>query len=168
MKRAPLETVSTTNLFELITIDYLHLDQCKGGYKYLLVVVGHFTKFAQTFLTKNKSGRSATDMLFNKYFLDFGLPQDQGKEFDNKWFKRLSDIMAIKPSRTTPYHTVENRLCERMNLTLSNMLKFLPTNFKIDLKSHIKLLTFANNNTIHKTTGFSPRFLLFGRKGHLL
>ena len=133
-QRAPLETVSTTQPFELITIDYLHLDQYKGGYEYLLVLVGHFTKFAQVFSTKNKSGRSSVDMLFNKYFLDSGLPKrilhDQGKEFNNKLFKRLSQIAGVKPSRT--YHPMGNGFCEIMNRTLFNMLRILPTNFKID------------------------------------
>ena len=122
---ASSETVSTNQSFELITIDYLHLDQCKGGYEYLLVVVHHFTKFAQAFPTKNKPGRFAADILFNKYFLEFGFPkrilQSQGKEFDNKLFKRLSEITGVKPSRTTPYHPMGNGLCERMNQTLLNI-----------------------------------------------
>ena len=29
VQRAPLETITTIQPFELITIDYLHLDQCK-------------------------------------------------------------------------------------------------------------------------------------------
>ena len=51
------------------------------------------------------SGTAATDLLFNKYFIDFGflkrILHDQGKEFDKKLFKRLSEIIGIKPSRTT-------------------------------------------------------------------
>ena len=50
-QRAPLETISTTEPFELITIDYFRFDQCKGGYEHLLVIVDHFTKFAQAFPT---------------------------------------------------------------------------------------------------------------------
>ena len=92
----------------------LHLDQFKGGFEYLLVVVDYFTKF-------------------NKYFLDFGFPKcilhDQGKEFDNKFVKRLSKITGVKPSRITSYHTMGNRLRKRMNQTLLNMLETLPTNF---------------------------------------
>ena len=55
-KGAPLETTSTTQTFELIKIDYLHLDQCKGEYEYLLVVVDRFTKFAQAFSTEASRG----------------------------------------------------------------------------------------------------------------
>ena len=51
-QRAPLETITTTQPSELITTDYLNLDQCKGKYKYLLVVLDHFTKFVQAFPKK--------------------------------------------------------------------------------------------------------------------
>lgn len=104
---ASLETISTNPLFELITIDYLQFDQCKGGYEYLLVEVHHFTKFVQAFPTKNKLGRSAAHILFNKYFLEFRFPKrilhGQGKEFDNKLFNCLTKITGVKSSRTTPY-----------------------------------------------------------------
>ena len=98
VQRAPFETITTTQLFELITIDYLHLDQCKEKYEYLLLVVDHFTKFAHK-LPKNKSGRSAAGTLFNNFFKNFRFPKqilhDQGKEFDNKLLKRLSEITEI-------------------------------------------------------------------------
>ena len=58
--------------------------------------------------------------------------RDQGKEFDNKLFKRLSEITGIKPSKTTAY------TCKRMNQTLLNMLKTLAENFKNVWKSQIK------------------------------
>ena len=48
------------------------LSTIKGQYEYLLVVVDHFLKYAQAFPTKNKSGRAAAEIFFNKYFLDVG------------------------------------------------------------------------------------------------
>lgn len=103
---ASLETILTNPLFELITIDYLQFDQCKGGYKHLLVEVHHFTKFVQAFPTKNKLGTSAADILFNNFFLEFRFPKrilhGHGKEFDNKLFKRLTEITGVKSSKTTP------------------------------------------------------------------
>ena len=149
----PLQSIITHEPFKLVTIDYLHLDQSKRGYEYLLVEVDHFSKFLQASPTENKSGRAAADLLFDKYFLDFGFPKrilhDQGKQFDNKLFKRLSEITGVKPSRATPYHTMGNGLCERRNRTIINMLKTLPTGFKSNWKNHIKKLTFAYINTKH-------------------
>ena len=168
---APVTNIVSKQPFELISIDYLLLDDCNGQYKYLLLVVDHFSKYAQAFPTKNISGRAAAEILFNKYFLDYGFPQrilhDQGKEFDNKLFKRLEELTGIKRSRTTPYHPMGNGHCERMNRTIINILKTLEQKYKNNWKNNIKKLTFAYNNTKHKTTGYSPHFLLFGRQGRL-
>ena len=51
------------------------MDEFKGQCKYSLVVVDQFSKYAQAFPTKNKSGRAAPETLFTKYFLDFRFPQ---------------------------------------------------------------------------------------------
>ena len=168
---APLTNIVSKQPFELISFDYLLLDDCNGQYKYLLVVVDHFSKYAQAFPTKNKSDRATAEILFNKYFLDYGFPQrilhDQGREFDNKLFKLLEELTGIKRSRTTPYHPMRNGHCEPMNRTIINMLKTLEQKYKNNWKNHIKKLTFAYSNTKHKTTGYSPHFLLFGRQGRL-
>lgn len=36
-KRAPLTNIVTTHPFELVCIDFLHLDRCKGGHEYILI-----------------------------------------------------------------------------------------------------------------------------------
>ena len=167
----PRQSITILEPFELVTIDYLHLDRSKGGYEYLLVVVDHSGKFEQAFPTKNKSGRAVADLLFNKYFLDFGFPKrilhDQGKEFDNKLFQWLSEITDVEPSPTPPYHPMRNGLCERMNRKIINMIKTMPRTFKSNWKNLIKKLTFAYNNKEHWSTNCSPYFLSPGRNGCL-
>ena len=44
---APFQSIITHEPFELVTIDYLHLDRSKGGYEYLLGVVDQFSKLVQ-------------------------------------------------------------------------------------------------------------------------
>ena len=41
-------------------------------------------------------------------------------------------MTVFKPLKSTYDHPMGNKLCKRMNLTLLNTLKALPTNFKID------------------------------------
>ena len=64
-KRAPLVIIVTQEPLEHIAIDYLHLSKSKERYEYLLIAVDHFNKYVQAFPTINKSGRPATDLLFN-------------------------------------------------------------------------------------------------------
>ena len=49
--REPLQKIVSIAPSDLISIDFVHLETSIGGYQYILVVVDHFTKFAQAFPT---------------------------------------------------------------------------------------------------------------------
>ena len=170
-ERAPLKPIHATYPFEIVSIDYLKIDPCKGGFKYILVVTDHFTRFAQAYPTRSAKGRPAADKIFNNFILQFGYPtrlhHDQGREFSNELFQHLHELTGIRKSRTTPYHPEGNGQCERFNRTLINMLKSIPEGQKKNWKEHLPKLTFAYNASIHKATQFSPFFLLFGREPRL-
>jgi transposase InsO family protein len=170
-ERAPLKPIESSYPFEIVSIDFLHLDKCKGGFEYVLVVCDHFTRFAQAYATKSKSSHAAADKLFNHFILQFGFPKrihhDRGGEFNSNLFRHLHRLAKIETSNTTPYHPQGDGQVERYNRTLINMLKALPESEKKKWKDHLPKLCFAYNSTIHKSTGFSPFFLMFGRESRL-
>ena len=71
---APLHNIITSMSLELISMDYVKLEKGVGGHQYILVIVDHFTKYAQAYPTRNKSSITATKHLYNDFVLRFGLP----------------------------------------------------------------------------------------------
>ena len=82
---APRQPIISAGPFQLVSMDFVHLEPSSGGYQYILVIMDHYTRFAQAYATRNKSAKTAADKLFNEVwmrFMRFGFPEtihhDQG------------------------------------------------------------------------------------------
>ena len=170
-KKAELQSIITSLPMELISVDFVKMEKGCGGYQYILVIVDHFSRFAQAYPTKNKSSKTAAQRIYQDFVPRYGIPDrlmsDQGGEFQNKTIEELNQLIGIQQSRTTPYHPQSNGACERMNETLLRMLRALPQNVKTRWPQYVNQLIHAYNCMPHCSTGYSPFFLMYGREPKL-
>lgn len=163
---AELKPIHTTRPMELVSIDFLKLEPSKGGIENILVIVDHFTRFAQAIPCRNQTAITTAKALYEGYFRYYGFPEqlhsDQGRNFLSHTIQELCKIAGIKKSRTTPYHAMGNGGAERWNQTLLKMLGTLENHHKSDWKAYIAPLVQAYNATKNDSTGYAPHFLMFG------
>ena len=68
-QREPLTPINSTSPCQISSIDYLHLQKSSGGYEHILIIVDHFTRYAQAYGPKDESGKTAARLLFTDFML---------------------------------------------------------------------------------------------------
>jgi len=170
-ERAPLGHITSVQPMEMLCIDFLSLEASKGGFENILVITDNFTRYAQAFPTKNQTAHTTAKVLYEQFIVHYGFPDkihsDQGRNFESSVIKQLCKLADVTKVRTSPYHPMGNGQCERFNRTLLNMLGTLEPAKKHDWKAYVAPLVHAYNCTCNSSTGYSPYFLMFGRRPRL-
>ena len=90
-----------------------------------------------------------------------GIPEelltDNGSNFISKTMQKYCQITGIKQIRTSAYHP------QIFNATLKQLLKKLTQSPGAQWDKCLPYILWAYRGTTHKTTGFSPDHLIFGR-----
>ena len=136
-----------------------------------MVMQDHFSKYVLTYVVKDQTARAATETLRSGYFRLFGAPayliSDQGKALTGHLITNLCELYGVQKLRTSPYHAQTNGQVERMNQTIIHMIGKLEQDKKAHLSEHLPEMLSAYNGTRSTVTGYSPYFLLFGRKARM-
>ena len=134
----------------------------------VLVLQGHFSKYVVAYVVKDQTACTATETLRNGYFELFGAPaylvSDQGKAFTGHVITHLCELYGVQKLRTLPYHAQTNGQVECMNQTIIRMIGKLEEDKKACWSKHLPELLLAYNPTCSTVTGYSPYYLLFGRR----
>lgn len=130
------------------------------GYKYILTIINCFSKKAQAYALKSKTGKEVTSAmkkyLANKNNVVKNLQTDMGKEFYNTSFQNLMSSYNVNHYST--FSELKATIVERFNRTLKNAMykRFsLRGTYKwIDI---LPELINNYNNTKHRTIGMKPK-----------
>ena len=92
---------------------------------------------------------------------------DQGTEFCGKVVAAMCSLLGIEKIWTTPYHPQTNGSAERVHQTLQRMIGKLDPEKRQKWLAHIGSIIIAYNSTRSLVTGYSPYYLMFGRRPRL-
>ena len=130
----------------------------------VLVLQDHFSKYVVAYVVKDQTARTAAETLRIGYFGLFGAPaylfSDQGKAFTGHVITHLCELYGVQKLRTSPYHAQINGQVEHMNQTIGK----LEEDRKACWSKHLPEPLLAYNATCSTVTGYSPYYLLFGRR----
>ena len=119
-------------------------------------------------MVKDQTAHTATE---NGYFGLFSVPaylvSDQGKAFMGHIITHLCDLYGVQKLRTSPYHAQTNGQVEHMNQKIIHMIRKLEEDKKACWSKHLPELLLAYNATRSAVTGYSPYYLLFGRRSRI-
>ena len=166
-QRASLCPLEVTHPLELIHMDYLKIESNQSDKDmHILIVMGHFTRFAQEFITPNETTPVIARTLWDQYFMKYGIPEkiinDQGRNFESKLIAELCNLARIQKLCTSPYRPQINGQCERFNSTLISMIGTLPSDMKRNWQAQIAKLVHGYNCMKSSATGYKPYTLMFG------
>ena len=141
------------------------------GNKYIKVITDAFTKWVEIRAVPDQTAVTWAEHLVDSMICRFGCPlvlhSDQGRNYDGRLIKELCRLLEIRKSRTTPRHPQSNGQTERFNRIMVQMIKAFLKGEQCNWYQHLECLATAYRVAKHETTGFTPNFLMLGRKVRL-
>jgi len=141
------------------------------GNKYIVVMKDALTRYVETAAIKDKSAELVVDAFIQCVVYRHGavgtLVSDNGREFVNKLFAQVAQLLKIKHHTITEYNPRANGLAENHMRTMKDALSIYCDESQNDWDLHLNGVSAAYNTTINSQTGFTPFFMLYGREARL-
>ena len=164
----PLQSINSSNFNDLVQFDHLKLCKTDSGNTGLLVIIDHFTKFAEAVPCAHDEydAQTTAKIILNKWFARHGTPvrmqSDNATNFTAEVAQELMKASQVTKVTSSPAHPRGNGLVERQNRTLLVLLRVSTSRRMQDWDEYIDGVLGAYNSTRHATTGFSPYMLHHG------
>ena len=169
--RFPLQSIESSEFNEVVQIDHQKICMTDSGYNQVLVMIDHFTKYAEAVPCITVSAEETCDHLINTWIARHGCPMtfqsDNETAFVGELTKELMRRSQVAQAHSTTYHPQTKGLMERQNRTLVSMLRVYCSRYMTDWDRYLPQVMGAYNSTQHSTTGVSPHMMLTGHEKSL-
>lgn len=147
------------DLYQADLVEVIPYSRINKGYKYILTVINCFTKVADAFPLRNKTGSHVASAMEKIIKRDKNtikhLHTDDGKEYFNQWFSAL-----MNKNKINHYSTKSDKkasIIERFNRTLKgSMYKIFSIRGSYVWYDILDKLIKDYNNKFHRTIGMKP------------
>ena len=122
-----LEPIKAERPFQILGIDIKGpLTPSKNGYRYILVIVDHFTSWVEAAPLKGITAKEVISVFFQLIIARHGCPEsllsDAGRQFISELCQTMCKAFNIEKLETTPYHQQANGKTEKFIKFLSDSL----------------------------------------------
>ena len=148
-------------------MDFIEPLPTSEGYDSILVVVDRLTKMALFLPTRTTlTSAQMADLLKREVFTRHGMPlsivSDRGSKFVARFWRSVTDKMAIKLNLSTAFYPQTDGQTERVNQSVEQYLRVFTSYNQDDWSTILGQASFAYNNTYHTATKLTPFFANFG------
>ena len=151
---------------ERISIDITEMTPSRGGYKYVLTIIDHFSRYVKLVKLRSRHADEVVRALQN-YLGDYGVPRtllaDNACEFRSHLLAELCRTHGIQLVFSTPYHPCGNSITERLHRTMKSVLATLGKGQPHKWSDHLIKCQQILNAAVHESTGEQPYYLMFNR-----
>ena len=161
--RFPLQSIESSEFNEVVQIDRQKICVTDSGHNQVLVMIDHFTKYAEAVPCITATAEETCDHLINTWIARHGCPMtfqsDNGTAFVGELTKELMRRSQVAQAHSTTYNPQTNGLVERQNRTLVYCSSYMT-----DWDRYLPQVMGAYNSTQHSTTEVSPYMMLLDTK----
>lgn len=163
-----LMPIYATHPLHIVGMDIMGpLVMSNEGYKYILVMIDHFTNWVEAAPLRTLEAQETLDRVIDVFYTTHASSRyiltDRGTQFTSDIFTNWCKTVGIKHLKTTAYHPQTNGKTERFNRFLAIALSLAIDKSQRNWDRVLQSCLLAYRTTIHKHTQETPYYLMYGR-----
>ena len=158
--------IISSEFSEVVQIDHQKICMTDSGYNQVLVMIDHFTKYAEAVPCQTASAEETCDHLINTWIARHGCPKTTRAK-DLRAYERADETLTGSSSSLNDIPPPDEWLVKRQNRALVSMLRVYCSRYMTDWDRYLPQVMGAYNSTQHSTIGVSPHMMLTGHEKSL-